>query len=176
MGGRPRSCFLAGPGGFYAERMLDLGRIDVEEIAEALADQTDYEHRWLIDPRTGEVAFWTSDTGIDGQNPVEIDELDLVAIDPLPAGVWYQDMVDFADGISDEAASQRLREALQGRGAFRRFKTQLYENHPALISPWHTLRDIRAQRRAVEWLLDQGLIDARAARQFADEHPEPALP
>src|SRR3954454_10274198 len=92
-GRRAVSCFLAGRGGFHAERMLDLGRIDVEEIAEALADQTDYEHRWLIDPRTGEVVFWTSDTGIDGQNPVEIDELDLVAIDP-PPHVWYQDMVD----------------------------------------------------------------------------------
>jgi hypothetical protein len=62
--------------------MLDLGRIDVEEIATALADQTDYEHRWLIDPRTGEVVFWTSDTGIDGENPVDIDELDLIVIDP----------------------------------------------------------------------------------------------
>ena len=58
VGGIPPSvCFLAGPDGSYAERMLDLGRIDVEEIAEALADQTDDEHRWLIDPRTGEVAF-----------------------------------------------------------------------------------------------------------------------
>ena len=54
--------------GFYPEWMLDLGGIDVEEVATALADQTDYEHRWLIDPRTGRVAFWTSDTGIDGEN------------------------------------------------------------------------------------------------------------
>ena len=37
--------------------MLDLGGIDIEEIATALADQTDYEHRWLVDPRTGEVVF-----------------------------------------------------------------------------------------------------------------------
>ena len=50
-----------------------MDKLDVEEIAEALADQTDYEHRWLIDPTTGQVAFWTSDTGIDGQNPVEIE-------------------------------------------------------------------------------------------------------
>ena len=65
----------------YRGWMLDLRGIDVEEIATALADQTDYEHRWLIDPRTGQVAFWTSDTGIVGENPVEIDELDLIPID-----------------------------------------------------------------------------------------------
>ncbi|WP_193315435.1 hypothetical protein [Nostocoides sp. F2B08] len=62
--------------------MLDLDALDVEEIVTALNDQTDYEHRWLIDPRTGEIAFRTSDTGIDGENPVDLDDLDLIPIDP----------------------------------------------------------------------------------------------
>jgi len=156
--------------------VLELGGIDVEEIATALADQTDYEHRWLFDPRTGEVAFWTRDAGIDGENPVEIDELDLIPIEPLPSYVWYQDMADFAGGISDGAAGQRLAAALQGPGAFRRFKNQLYQHHPELISPWHAFRDLRAQHRAVDWLLDQGLIDENAAEKFAADHPEPGLP
>ena len=161
---------------FYPEWMLDLGGIDVEEIAAALADQTDYEHRWLIDPRTGQVVFWTSDTGIDGENPVEIDELDLILIDPLPSYVWFQDMADFAEGISDSDATRKLTQSLEGRGAFRRFKNELYGHHPELISAWHALRDVRAERRAVEWLLDQGLIDNSAARQFATDHPDPGLP
>jgi len=156
--------------------MLDLGAIDVEDIATALADQTDYEHRWLIDPRTGQVAFWTSDTGVDGQNLVEIDELDLILIDPLPSYVWFQDMADFADSIGDTAAGRRLTQSLQGRGAFRRFKNELYQHHPDLISAWHALRDVRAQRRAVEWLLDQGFIDNTSAQQFATDHPDPRLP
>ncbi len=153
--------------------MLDLGGIDIQEIATALADQTNNEHRWLIDPRTGQVAFWTSDTGIDGENPVE---LDLIPIDPLPPSVWFQDMADFADGIDDSAVGRHLTQALQGRGAFRRFKNQVYEHHPELISPWRALRDVRAQRRAVEWLLDQGLIDHDAAQQFASDHPDPEVP
>src|SRR5664280_473204 len=71
-----QSHWLRGTGlASYADGMLELDAIDVEEIATALADQTDFEHRWLIDPRTGEVVFWTSDTGIDGENPVEIEEL-----------------------------------------------------------------------------------------------------
>ena len=88
--------------------MLDLGAIVVEAIATALSDQTVYDHRWLIDPRTGQVVYCASDTGIDGEPPVEIDELDLILIDPLPSYVWYQDMADFADGISDRAAGRRL--------------------------------------------------------------------
>jgi hypothetical protein len=78
--------------------VLDLGSLDLDEIAEALADQNDYDHCWLIDPRTGSVEFWSRDGGIDGETPVEIDELDLVPIDPLPSYEWYRDMADFAAG------------------------------------------------------------------------------
>ena len=162
--------------GSYAGGMLDLDAIDVEEIANALADQTDYEHRWLIDPRTGEIAFWTSDLGIDGENPVELDELDLTVIDPLPSYVWYQDMVDFADGISDRGAGERLSRSLAGKGAFRRFKNELYQGHPELISAWQALRDARARVRAVQWLADEGLIDEDAAQRFLRDHREHALP
>jgi hypothetical protein len=71
----------------YSGLVLDLSSLDLEEIADALADQTDYEHRWLINPHTGEIAFWTADTGVDGQTPVDLDDLDLVCIDPLPSWV-----------------------------------------------------------------------------------------
>ena len=37
--------------------------------------------------------------------PVDLDGLDVVVIDPLPSWVWYQDMADFADGITDEHAA-----------------------------------------------------------------------
>lgn len=65
--------------------MLDQSSIDLEEIANALAGQTDYEHHWLINPDAGEIAFWAADTGINGQTPVDLDELELVVIDPLPS-------------------------------------------------------------------------------------------
>ncbi len=156
--------------------MLDLNALDVDEIATALSDQTDYEHRWLIDPRTGEIAFWTSDTGIDGENPIDLDELDLLPIDPLPSHVWYADMADFAQQVSDPAARQRLVRSLSGRGAFHRFKNELYKEYPELVSVWQAFRDVRAHRRAVGWLLDQGLISEAAAQDFAAGHPDPDLP
>jgi len=36
--------------------------------------------------------------------------------------------------------------------------------------------DVRAQRRAVDWLLGQGLIDQNAAEKVAGDHPQPGLP
>jgi len=70
----------------------------------------------VVHEQTGQVSLWTSDTGIDGETPVEIDELELIPIDPLPSYVWYQDMADFAGGISDSAASRQLTQSLQGKG------------------------------------------------------------
>jgi Uncharacterised protein family (UPF0158) len=133
--------------------MLDLAKIDVDEIATALSDQTDYEHLWLIDPRTRDMSFWTSDTGIDGSNPVDLDEPDLVPIDPLPSAVWYPDMADFAEGITDDAG-RRLGRGIRGKGAFRRFKDELFEDCPDLVPVWQAFSDARAKRRAVEWLLE----------------------
>jgi hypothetical protein len=96
-------------------QMRELTELDLAEIATALGDQTDYEHQWLIDPRSGELVFWTADTGIDGHRPVEPDELDLVCVDPLPSYVWYRDLADFAEGVSDQWGGRRLARAIQGR-------------------------------------------------------------
>ena len=111
--------------------------MDLDDIAQALSDQTDYEHRWLLDPATGELHIWTSDTGLDGQVVMDGDELeetDLVAIDPLPSYVWYRDIADFAERISDDQAARRLERAIRGRGAFRRFRDELFEEYADLVS------------------------------------------
>ena len=155
--------------------MLELKMINLDEIATALSDQTDYEHVWLVDPRTGELAFWTSDTGVDGSNSVDLEDLDLVAIDPLPASVWYRDMVDFIEGISDDTAGRRLGRAINGRGAFRRFKDELYEEYPGLVSAWQAFRDARAKCRAVEWLLEQRLVDEDAGERYLRRHQDADL-
>jgi uncharacterized protein UPF0158 len=156
--------------------MLDLSRLDLDEIAQALSDQTDYEHRWLINPDTGEILVWTSDTGIDGETPIDLDELDELPINPLPSYVWYQDMADFAELVSDERTARRLTRAIQGKGAFRRFKDELHEEFPDLLPTWYAFRDTRARNRAVEWLADNSIIDDSMAAQYIAEHPDPALP
>ena len=160
----------------YRWWMLDLDALDLEEIASALSDQTDYDHRWLINPETGEISFWTADSGIDGDTPVDLDDLDLIPIDPLPSDVWYQDMADFAERISDEAAARGLMRAIHGKGAFRRFKDELHQSHPNLVQVWHRFRDTRALRRAVEWLVDNSLVDEKTGERFAINHQDPELP
>lgn len=156
--------------------MLDLADIDLDLLATALEDQEHFEHQWLIDPRTGEIVMWTEDTGIDGNTPVELDELDMTPIEPVPSYIWYRDMADFAEGVSDERAGRRLARAIQGKGAFRRFRNELYEEYPELVPAWNGFRDARRIRRAVEWLLDNSLIADDAADRFLAGHADPDLP
>jgi uncharacterized protein UPF0158 len=156
--------------------VLDLDSLDLEQIASALEDQENYEHQWLINPETGEVVFWNADTGIDGRTPVDLDDLDLLGINPLPSWVWYQDMADFAEAITDERAGRRLARAIQGKGAFRRFKDELHEEYPDLLPVWYAFRDARAKRRAVEWLADNSLVDEEAAARFLAGYADPDLP
>ena len=82
--------------------MLDLSSVDLEKIANALADQTDYDHRWLIDPRTGQIAFWTSETGNMGAFRRYEGELHAEHPDLLPA--WYA----FRDARASRRAVQWL--------------------------------------------------------------------
>lgn len=157
--------------------MLELGNVDLDELASVLADQNlGDEHRYFLDPETAEIMLWTPDGGLDGETPVDLDDVDLVAIESLPSYVWYQDMADFTELVSDEQAARRLARALHGRGAFRRFRNELHEEYPHLLSAWNVFRDNRAACRAVNWLHDESLISQDARDRFLAEHPDPDMP
>jgi len=85
-------------------------------------------------------------------------------------------MADFAEAITDERAGRRLARAISGKGAFRRFRDELHEEYPDLLSAWYAFRDIRARRRAVQWLADNSLIDDDDFSSFAADHPDHDLP
>ncbi len=52
----------------------------------------------------------------------------------------------------------------------------MYEHDPELISILQAMRDARARVRAVQWLVDNGLVDEEAAQRFTGDNPQPALP
>jgi len=55
---------------------LELTALELDEIATALPDQSDYERRLLINTTNGELVFWTQDIGIDGYQPIDLEDLD----------------------------------------------------------------------------------------------------
>jgi Uncharacterised protein family (UPF0158) len=146
--------------------LLDPEQVDLADLALALEDHS-RDHKWWFDPRSGAVeprfeARFGDDDAATG----------LVSIDPMPTGVGYADMEDFVARVRDPRAHHLLERAITGRGAFRRFKDALLD-YPELRRAWFAFHDVRGERRAIEWLLERGLVDPDAAETALERRPEP---
>lgn len=65
----------------------------------------------------------------------------------------YQDMVDFIETVEDERLQDLLEVAIQGKGAFGRFKGVLRRSeYESERCRWFEFSDKRKYDRAVEWL------------------------
>ena len=73
----------------------------------------------------------------------------------------YEDMQDFIATVKDEHLAELLEVAINGKGAFRRFKDVLI-NYPEEREGWFKFKDERMEERALEWLDD---IDVTLAKE-----------
>ena len=159
--------------------MLDLAQVDLDDLVMALSDQNQGYHSWLINPETGQLHLWSEDGGLDGDDSVDAEELDergLDSVEPIRSREWYQLMVDFAGQVEDPGSHALLEVALDGRGAFRRFRDVLHQRCPDLVSAWRDYEETAGRRMAVDWLASQGLISSVTAETYAREHPIPGVP
>jgi len=151
--------------------MLDLDRIDLGELYAALEDNSPrYDAFWVFDTRTGETRVYNRDAG-DFEDADDLDEA-LVRIEPLPSSEAYKDMAAFVDRVAERRPAELLARAIEGRGAFRRFKDTLFE-FPQLREQWFAFHDARMRRRAIEWLAGNGVIDQETADGAQARYPDP---
>ncbi len=153
--------------------MLDLAKIDLPSLATALEDHSDGT-TWWFDPRTGEVESWSEYFSSEEEEKYPADR-GFIRIDPLPSADGYRDMEDFIARVRDPRARDLLQRAIEGRGAFRRFKDTLFE-YPELRKAWFEFHDARIERRALGWLVDEGIIDPDVAEREIGERADPDLP
>ncbi len=154
--------------------MLDLRHVDLGALCSALEDHS-YDHSWWLDPETGEVEIWSTDTALSEESEEHPDERGWIPIEPIPSHEGYGDLEDFIARVRDPRARGLLERAIAGRGAFRRFKDTLFE-FPELREAWFRFHDARMERRALRWLADEGLVDEEVAERAILERPDPALP
>jgi hypothetical protein len=74
-----------------------------------------------------------------------------IAIDPGAPYDDYRDMERFIRRVEDERLRDRLWDAIQGRGAFRRFKDTL-ARHPGLEDRWFEFKAAQTEQRMRDWL------------------------
>lgn len=148
--------------------MLELTAVDIDALAEALEDHSDLM-QWFIDPVSGQVLPWSED--MEEPDP---EDSGSIAIDPIPSHEAYRDMRDFVEQVPDRRAADLLARAIEGRGAFRRFKDTLFE-FQELRDRWFAFHDVRMRRRALEWLASVGLVEASRADAALDQLQDPEV-
>lgn len=155
--------------------MLDLDRIDLADLCHALEDHSGLSSWWL-DPKTGELhvlgdSMWDGEPVDDDFEPPE----GFRRIEAAGSAESYGDLEDFTGRVRDPKARELLQRAIAGRGAFRRFKDTLAE-FPEIRAAWFKFHDARVERRAIEWLRDEGVIADEVAERAVATRPDPDLP
>jgi hypothetical protein len=130
--------------------------IDLDELCEAM-ESSSFEHEYYLDLETGEILFIS-----DYMDDEEIEKLkehieeDFDRYERIPKAEpreGYEDMQDFITTVEDERLSELLEVAIDGKGAFRRFKDVLVR-YSEERERWFKFKDDRMEERALEWLDD----------------------
>ena len=133
-------------------------KIDLDELC--LAMDSPYECDYYLDLETGEIVFIS-----DYIDDVHLEELkdkideNPARYEPIPKAESYEgynDMVDFIATVEDEHLIELLEVAINGKGAFRRFKDVL-ARYPEEKERWYRFKDGRMRERALAWLEDIGI-------------------
>ena len=132
--------------------------IDLDMLETAMED-SDLANRYFLNLVSGEVVFFSDYLGLSDEEERLSEEIDgsndYVAIERIPSYVAYQWMVDFVDEMvapSDEDAAEKLSLALNGKGAFRRFKDTLHRVDEQWLQTWYQWRDKGLKAAVDEWL------------------------
>jgi len=133
--------------------------IDTDGLCEAMEDSS-YENEYYLDLDNGEILFLSEYT--DDEETKKLKELiegDFDRYERIPKAEpheGYEDIVDFIATVKDDHLAQLLEVAIDGKGAFRRFKDVLL-NYPEERERWFGFKDDKMEERALEWLDDIGV-------------------
>ena len=130
--------------------------VDLDELASHLDGPTDVDEGSKLELATGQL--WPTDpVGIAGiDEPEDFEDQDaFIHVFALGSRPGYRDMEAFIATVTDDRLASRLDGAIQGRGAFRRFKDAVHaDDH--WWSAWLTFSSERQLARARWWLADAG--------------------
>ena len=132
--------------------------VDLEELAGVLeGDPLSGSGR--LDLNTGEVwpaaaIEYARETGEEDDDTSE-DPDRWLWVQNTGSRAGYRDMAEFIDTVADPDRADRLGIAIQGRGAFRRFKDTL-ARWPSDLDRWYAFSDDRQRGRARAWLAEEG--------------------
>lgn len=93
---------------------------------------------------------------------VRADPQRYIAVDAIPSRIQYQWLDEFIKSIEEEDIRGRMEAAINGKGAFRRFKDILL-TLPDERRRWFEYRDQMMRQRIIEWVREQGVVPLNEA-------------
>jgi len=133
---------------------------ELETVQESMPEEV-----WQASDEEQEAAFKAA---LEEYDPLSVEEEELENAHAVEQGLGarfvelpeadtqasYRDMEAFVDTVTSPRLRQRLDTAIRGRGAFRRFKDELYDE-PSEQERWYAFKSDRLRERIREWLVDE---------------------
>jgi len=152
--------------------------VDIDEIAFIMETSDEFDSVTLFDTETGEIVSIPNElmTAVESDDKEALKDLpdwekDLIGIAESianddseryidiprkPSYDTYNLMVEFADSVTNKHLREKLEIALDGKGAFSRFK-KVISDYPDEEKRWFTFKDKRMREEVIEWLNDLGI-------------------
>ena len=131
-------------------------KVKLVDIIDAI-DMVDQSSEYFLDKETGEIE-WISDMTMSRDEQDEIyDRLDEHGFYRLPTSFELRDydiMEEFIEGLP-EAVQGRMYSAIQGRGAFRRFRDMIIKM--GIEQVWYDFKADTYKRKAARWCEENGI-------------------
>lgn len=133
--------------------------VDLEMLSTMLEGDLELSTGGYIDLRTG-LVYSDSETDpmvVGDDVAIDVDEEPdrWLRFDSTGSRDGWQDMADFAERQRDSALRQRLEHAVEGKGAFRRFRDLIHDE--GLAVQWNAFSTDRQLGRAREFLASEGI-------------------
>lgn len=163
-------------------------KINLNELAFAMEMGENMERSGYLDTETGGIIDMPDDV----MRGVEDGDTDSILVDwddelaetagkilsdeknrflPIPrreSREGYEIMASFADSVDNKGLREKLAVALDGKGAFRRFRNVL-NDHPDELEKWYAFKDDWMREEAIKWLLENGIEPVQVISGFFND-------
>jgi len=95
-----------------------------------------------------------------------------IKIPAATSGDGYRDMQAFIQTVGNKDLQNRLWQAINGQGAFRYFKTELY-GHILEQAQWYAFKENRLRQRVLDWLESEEISPTHTFQPPKQASPEP---
>jgi hypothetical protein len=126
-------------------------------------EQGSAEARYFLDVQTGDIIPIFVDIIERGGNPEDARRIAsgvnvrYFLIPHKPSRRGYEEMEEFIETVRDKRLRQALLDAIEGKGAFRRFRDVLV-SYPVEEERWLAERDARVREELASWLEQNDIV------------------